>query len=249
MDDAALMGVLHRIADVGHQLDAFPNRQPARVGKFSERRAVHQLHRNERRRRLVARVGGVDMGDTRMLQMREDLGFDLEAALNCAGHELAAKHLERNHTRRMLLVGEIHDARRACSDLTDDDVVADDGTGRQGYSVALFRGRLVDRADLRLRFADGTQQTLDFLSELGVALTLLVEPLRALISRHSRQREEDRGRAIACGRLHGASLSSASSPLARASCSQARAKAHSFLTVAGEISIAAAVSSMVRPAK
>ena len=64
-------------------------------------------------------MGRVDLRDAGMMQVSEQLGLDLEPALDGAGEELAAQHLERDDARGMLLVREVDDAGAAGADLAD----------------------------------------------------------------------------------------------------------------------------------
>ena len=48
MDDALLMRVLHRVADVDHQLDALAGTESVAVAVFRDRDAVHELHHEVR---------------------------------------------------------------------------------------------------------------------------------------------------------------------------------------------------------
>ena len=75
-------------------------------------------------------VRRVDLRDARVVKVAEQLGLDLEPALDGARHEFAAEHLQGDDPRGMLLVGEVHDAGRAGTNLTNHDEVADDRAGR-----------------------------------------------------------------------------------------------------------------------
>ena len=247
VNDAALVGVLDGIADARDQLHALGDAQAAILGEFGQRRPVHEFHRDERRRRLVARMRGVDIGDARVVEVREQLGFDHESALDGAREELAPQHLERDDSRRMPLMRQMDDAGPAGPDLTDDDEVPDDGAGRLGGGVAV--GRVRSERLRRLVRPEPRQQPFDLRSKAAVAAAPLVQDAGSLVHGHLRQGEEDGCRAVARVVAHAAPPSAGASVAPSASCSHARANAHSFFTVAGDKSMAAAVSSIVSPAK
>lgn len=92
------------------------------------------------------------------------------------------------------------------------------------------------------------EKTLDLVPQRILSGTLLCENRLALLGRHARQCQEDRTGAVARRGLHTEFPGGAAS-VRSTSCSQVRAKTHSFFTVAGDSSMAAAVSSMVSPAK
>src|SRR5436190_11668243 len=112
MNDAALMGVMYRIADLDHQSQTIAGFEMLLAGKGRQRFAADKLHRDELLLAVseIRAAGLEDLRNPRMLETREQLGFVLESpSCRGAGHR-DADQLQRHRSSRTLLLGEIHHA-------------------------------------------------------------------------------------------------------------------------------------------
>src|SRR5204863_8436525 len=107
------------------------------------------------------------------------------------------------------------------------------------------RGNPLGIEEFVVRDVERRDQGVDFAAQDRIAAAAGREKCVAIGGVYVGERQEDR---VGGGQRHDArSGGGATGPSAR--CSQARANFHSFLTVAGDRSIAAAVSSTLSPAK
>ena len=115
MDQAALMGMLHRIADSGHQFQPLPCIQMMIVAIGEQRLTTHQLHGEVRlfAKRSVRGSRFVDLGNPRMLQPPQRLRLVLEAAQHLASGRSCPDHLQRNCAMRTFLFRLVHRAHSA----------------------------------------------------------------------------------------------------------------------------------------
>ena len=109
VEDATLVGVLHRITHERRKLDAFVRCQLPCVSVIRDRRADDQLHRDEGRRGVIAGMGGIDMGDSGVLELSQRSRLDLEAPADRGGVESAPQDLHCDRAGRMLLARKVHD--------------------------------------------------------------------------------------------------------------------------------------------
>ena len=93
MDDALLVGVLHRLADRHEQLQPLLGRQLGLVAELRQRQAVDQFHDEER---LAGRCQAAveDAGDVGMVHHRQRLPFLLEAGQHGPGIHAGLDELE-----------------------------------------------------------------------------------------------------------------------------------------------------------
>ena len=137
MDDAALVGVVHRLAE--RQEEAEPEaelRLVQRAGAAGEigveLAAAHQLH-GEEVLPLLGAPGVVDGADVRMLEAREGVDLALEHPDVLLVHEAAAADdLERHPSPRVLLLRLVDDPHAALAELAEDAVGAEHPGGRRG---------------------------------------------------------------------------------------------------------------------
>ncbi len=135
MDDAALVGVVDRVAEGAEQLQPQlqlivpdgrrPAFQPPVQGHSRD-----QLHREE----VVAVVGVarlVDGGDVGVLEAGEGLGLaEEQTRVQVVDDVIAAHHLEGDAASRPLLLGLPHHSHAALAEQTDDAIAGDrDGSG------------------------------------------------------------------------------------------------------------------------
>ena len=249
VEDAALVGVLHRITHQRRKLDAFVRCQLPRVSVIRDRRADDQLHRDERRRGVIAGMGRIDVGDSGVLELPQQLALHLEAPADRGGVESAPQDLHCDRAGRVLLARKVHDARRTRADDPEDREPSDACSGREldgfdGPGAVQRRG---------IEEVSAVFQALEELFHLSlqdaVACTLSDEGAPAVVWRDGCEREEDFRGALGGVGCHARPSSVRESFLRRTRRNHARANAHSVFTVAVDRSSAAAVSSTVRPAK
>ena len=158
MNDALLMGMLHRLADGHGQFQPLTRRQPVVVTEGGDGDAADQLHHEIG----TARIGGPGiqhMGDMRVVHERQRLPFGLEA-----GHHLLAihawlEHLERHLTAdALLLLRHEDDAEAALANLLQQLVRAD-------HRAGAFAGSRAGRRRRGQKFTHGQQRDGEFLQE------------------------------------------------------------------------------------
>ena len=127
MNGAALMGMLHGVADAGHQAQALAQVEAMIAREARQRPAVDQLHREIRLHSFagVERARLVDLGDAGMLEPGQDFRLELEAADRAGIEQAGADHLERDQAMRAILLGLVHHAHAANAQAFQDPVVAD----------------------------------------------------------------------------------------------------------------------------
>ena len=249
VEDAALVGVLHRITHERRKLDAFVRCQLPRVRVIRDRRAHDQLHRDERRRVVIAGMGGIDMGDSGVLELPQQFALDLEAPADRGDIESAPQHLHCDRAGRVFLAREVHDARCTRPDDPEDGEPADVCAGREldGFSGpgAVQRYGIEEVS----RIFQTLEELFHLFLQDAVACTLCDEGVPAVFWPDGCEREEDFRRALGGVGCHARPSSVSESFLRRTRRNHARANAHSVFTVAVDRSSAAAVSSTVKPAK
>ena len=129
MDDPALVRVMHRVADLDHQLQPLPRVQLVLIGILDQRLAVDQFHCEER---LHAEAGIraarlVDLRDAGMLQPAKRLRLLLEPAQHLGAGPGGLNHLERDSAPRLVLLGLVDRAHPALAQQAHDAVTPDAG--------------------------------------------------------------------------------------------------------------------------
>ena len=105
VDDAALVRMVHRVADLDHQLQPVTRVRAMRCNIGVQRIAPDELHRKIGLRPGPA-VGGcglIDLGNPRMLQSAERQRFQLEPTKELRADPASFDNLERHRTSRVLL--------------------------------------------------------------------------------------------------------------------------------------------------
>ena len=127
VDDAALMGVLNGFTDLNHQGQPLARVQVPCIGIFAQGLAVDDLHGEERLEPEpgIGRAGLIDLGDARMLEAAERLGFLLEAAKKFRAGPGGLDDLQRDSAPRLILLGLIHGPHPAFTQKADDPVTPD----------------------------------------------------------------------------------------------------------------------------
>jgi hypothetical protein len=127
MDDAFLVGVFDRVADLDEQPQTFRDAQRPLGDVVVERASAHQLHR-EVRLDAVRRIGDarvVHLRDAGMLKASEKLGLVLEAPQARGIPEPRTNHLQRHAAVGALLFGLVDHAHGAFPDDAQDAVRPD----------------------------------------------------------------------------------------------------------------------------
>jgi hypothetical protein len=118
VDDPAIVGVLHRVADPDHHLQALDDRATLRPGPFIERSAVDVFHGEERTQSPVglrhARL--VHVSDGWMLQPGEQIRLALKPLGGLRYAQPAVQHLYRYAATRAVLFGLVHRTHPADAD-------------------------------------------------------------------------------------------------------------------------------------
>ena len=95
MDDALVVGVLHRLADQDEQLQPLARRQPVLIAELGDRHAADQLHDEIR----PARVGGAgveDLGDVGVVHQGQGLALGAEPRQHLAAVHPGLDELQRD---------------------------------------------------------------------------------------------------------------------------------------------------------
>ena len=250
---AAGVGVVHGVGEARQQLDALaPIEAPGRR-VLQQRLPLHQLHGEPRaplpvagRSRLGRRAGLVQARDARVLQAPERFGLAPQPLQQRRARLARVHHLQRPEAARVLLLGAVDHAHAAAAEHLEHLEALDVGQG--AVARADFAHHLGVHAHHRrvqeARARPGpfvVRQQREHLGALGVVGGLPGHPGLALARRPLERLREQR--------LHPVGVGHGTSPSARVRCSQARAKAQSRSTVAGEMPRASAVSGTVSPAK
>ena len=97
VDDAFLMGVLHRAADLDEQVEPLPGAEVFLVAVGGDRDATHQFH-DEEWPALAALATIDDAGDVRVVHHRQRLALGFEAGDELSGVHARLEDLDRNPT-------------------------------------------------------------------------------------------------------------------------------------------------------
>ena len=112
VDDALVVGVLHRVADPRQQTHAGGEVEAVAVGVLVQRQAADELHREERLA-VVGEAGLVDLRDAGVVQPAQDLGLVGEALEQGGGGEAGADDLEGDRAARAVLLRLVDGAHAA----------------------------------------------------------------------------------------------------------------------------------------
>jgi hypothetical protein len=116
VDDALLVGVLHRLANADEQFQPLPGRQAVVVAKVGDGDALDQLH-DEVRPARVGRPAVEDLGNVGVVHQRQRLPLRLEAGDDGAGVHARLDDLQRYLAAdRLLLLGDEHQPHAALAD-------------------------------------------------------------------------------------------------------------------------------------
>ena len=74
---------------------------------------------------IVPGAGVIDLGDSRMMQLAEDLDFLLEATKHGRGKTRSLEHLQRHHALGLLLHGGVDHGHAAFAQHVDDPIAGD----------------------------------------------------------------------------------------------------------------------------
>ncbi len=120
MDHAALMRVLHGLADTHEDRQPLRHAESIRARVFCQRQASDQLHREEwptaHQRASAGEVGDpglIDLRDARMLESPQHLALKLEAPQQPRRGKARPDHLQRHRPARAFLLCEIDHAHAA----------------------------------------------------------------------------------------------------------------------------------------
>ena len=123
MDHAALMRMLHRLADLHEKLEALIDRRARRVGVSRDRRADHMLHGEERA--TVGREPCIEhLGDVLVTENGQHLALDVESRQRSRSRPRLSS-LSATFRRMGTLVGQPDRAHAAFAEQTDEHVRAD----------------------------------------------------------------------------------------------------------------------------
>ena len=138
MDNALLVRVLERMADVDEELEAVARRQVVRIAVLADRNPAHQLHDEVRPPRL-GRARVKDLRDPRVIHHRQRLALGLEArdhfaCVSMPGLMIFERHFATEPGAGLL--SHVDHAKAAFADLLQQLEVPDQRTG----SLADLRG-------------------------------------------------------------------------------------------------------------
>jgi hypothetical protein len=126
--DAALVRGCQPVGDLVCNAQRFLDGNPALSDPLGQRRPVDELHRE--RRRALAALQPIDVGDVGVAQGRESLGFLLEARhAGRVARERSGQHLERDIAPELHIARTIHLAHTARANQGGDFVGAKTRTG------------------------------------------------------------------------------------------------------------------------
>jgi hypothetical protein len=137
-----VVGVLHTVADLHEQLEAFAGRQSVAVAVPGDGFTLDKLHREVGA--AAFRLAGVEHpGDVRMAHHRQCLALGLESSDDLSGIHPGLDDLEgHSPTNGLFLLGLVHGTHSALADLLEDAVRADSpggtGVGECGDGGLLF---------------------------------------------------------------------------------------------------------------
>ena len=130
VDDAPVVGVLHRVADPRHQAHTGGRGRGLAVGVLVQGQAADELH-GEERLAVVGEAGLVDLRDAGVVQPGQDLGLVGEALEQGGGGQAGADDLEGHRAARVVLLCLVDGAHAAFAEQAEDAIVGDAQGGRR----------------------------------------------------------------------------------------------------------------------
>ena len=125
VDDALVVGVLHRVAHPRQQPSrAAVTSRPLAAGVLVQRQAADELH-GEERLAVVGQPGLVDLGDAGVVQPAQDLRLLGEALQQGGRDEAGADHLQGDGAARVVLLRLVDGPHAALAEQAHNAVVAD----------------------------------------------------------------------------------------------------------------------------
>ncbi len=128
MNDPLLMPVMDGTADLAEQFQSFTGGELSILRVFRQRPGVGDvLHHEERDATRIALVHArlVHLGDARMLESRQQLGFELESLNRLGRVEAVLEHLDRDRATWRLLNRLVDRAHATGADDAPDGVLTD----------------------------------------------------------------------------------------------------------------------------
>ena len=124
VDDAARVGRLEGVGDLGSEVEKGVQGQRSGAEAIAQGLAVEQLHRDEGPALMLVHV--VDRADVRMLEGGGSAGFALQAleSLSVLG-ELIRQELQGDAAAELEVLGLVDDAHAPASELREDAIVGD----------------------------------------------------------------------------------------------------------------------------
>src|SRR6185295_13258134 len=142
VNEAALMRMVHRVADLHHDLQTLTGVQMVRFGILPRRDPTNKLH-CEVRLRSEARIHGasfIDLGDAGMLQSAKRLGFLFKAAQQFRSRHTGLDNLECDGAAGLALFGFIDGAHSAFANQPENPVSTNDRRTRGNRWILAGRG-------------------------------------------------------------------------------------------------------------
>ena len=149
MNDAALVRVFHRFADLLGDGQRLLHWNRASLDAIPERRPFHQLH--HQRMRLPGILEAVDCGDVRMIERGKDLRFAMEPRhLLAIGCKPRRQHLQRHFASQPRIPRAIHLAHSTRAQRRHNLIRAQLVARGKGHKCATIISRAALSAKLRL---------------------------------------------------------------------------------------------------
>ena len=125
MHQPLLVGVVQRLGHRRHQFDGFVHRQPGLLEPRGEVGAVDVL-RDDEAGKLFGAADIMDRHDVRVIEIGDRAGFgQIGFGIFGAIHQLAMRHLDRDETLQLVVVGEVDEAETALAQHSLDPVATD----------------------------------------------------------------------------------------------------------------------------
>ena len=170
MDDAFLMGVLNRLADLNEEIEPFTCGKPVLVAELGDLGAPNQFH-DKVGPASLRRAAIQDLGDVRMIHHSQRLPLRLKPRNDALGIHAQLDYFESNPAfDRFLLLGHIHHTAAAFADFLEQLIAADPS------SQPLFRRDGKWNCIRGTRRADVGRVLQEF-PELGLRFEEVLDPL------------------------------------------------------------------------
>ena len=132
MNDRFLMSGFEALGNLDEQRDSFIDRNWTARNPFREGLPLHQFHDNELL--PVMLLQSVQDGDVRVIELREETGFSLEAVqaffVSC---KLLGKDFNGNVTSEFGIPGSVDLSHTTCTNSLDDFVLSELGAWSEGH--------------------------------------------------------------------------------------------------------------------